>query len=458
MFSVAQLASCGGSGDDGRTLFGQGLEEMNNGNIPAAYNKFHRALTAFGEQGDSVGMFESKAYISLLCSTIGENDEGQRLVSSTPYFHVKRPGNYSSQYYWRMKAYYAFTLDSNYLAAAGYINNLLALDSVDFPDDKAYLYMDKANLAEMLLMTGQTGRAWNIIRGIEAKPLENDIYLSQTYYIHARLLDREGQADSACAYARRSMGYSAKYDAPDNEANAMKIIMKRDSARGDIAAYIAQRNAYDSLVERIRGGEILRRIAVIKERHKHDLDMMEARKEHYRRDVMLTSLALGIAALCVIVFLLYKQSRLKLKAEVAERCRLDKDIEYKRLENELLTLKMEQMKDELTRRRNDSVNVLKQVAVSDGRKDAKTRLDMLKVALQTDYAPFIQYMEKRFPQLTRNDMLILSFIRMGMTSGEAASVIGISVESYHKACYRLRKKLKVSAALGLVSFVKTIQL
>lgn len=455
--TVMLLAACGGKGDDGNVLFEQGLDEMIAGNIPVAYQKFHRAMVAFEEQGDSVGLFGSKVYIGLLCSTIGQNDEGQRLIESTPYFHVKRPRNFSSQYYWRMKAYYAFTLDSNYHAAVEYIGNLLSLDSIDYPENKAYLYMDKANLAEVLLMTGQTDKAWNIIRSLEAKPLDNDMYLSQTYYIHALLLEKEGLADSACMYARRSMKYSSKYDAPDNEANAMKIIMKRDSARGDIAAYIRQRNAYDSLSNRIRGAEVLRHIAVIQERHKYDLALMEAQKEHQERDILLLGLALCIAALCVIVFLLYKQSKLKLKTETAERCRLDKDIEYKRLENELLTLKMEQMKDELTRQRNDNENVLKQVAVSDGRKDAKTRIDMLKATLNTEHAPFLRYIEKRFPQLTHNDVLILGFIRMDMTSREAASALGISVESYYKACYRLRKKMQIDAVDGLVDFVKNVE-
>lgn len=184
---------------------------------------------------------------------------------------------------------------------------------------------------------------------------------------------------------------------------------------------------------------------------------MEAQKEHQERDILLLGLALCIAALCAIVFLLYKQSKLKLKTETAERCRLDKDIEYKRLENELLTLKMEQMKDELTRQRNDNENVLKQVAVSDGRKDARTRIDMLKATLNTEHAPFLRYIEKRFPQLTHNDVLILGFIRMDMTSREAASALGISVESYYKACYRLRKKMQIDAVDGLVDFVKNVE-
>lgn len=53
--TVMPLAACGGKGDDGNVLFEQGLDEMIAGNIPVAYQKFHRAMVAFEEQGDSAG-------------------------------------------------------------------------------------------------------------------------------------------------------------------------------------------------------------------------------------------------------------------------------------------------------------------------------------------------------------------------------------------------------------------
>lgn len=46
---------------------------------------------------------------------------------------------------------------------------------------------------------------------------------------------------------------------------------------------------------------------------------------------------------------------------------------------------------------------------------------------------------------------------MDMTSREAALALGISVESYYKACYRLRKKMQIDAVDGLVDFVKNVE-
>lgn len=314
--------------------------------------------------------------------------------------------------------------------------------------------MDKANQAEMYLMTKQTDRAWEVIRELENNPLKDDQYLSQTYYIHALLLMQEGKADSACAYARRSIEYSSRYNAPENEANAMKIIMKNDSAKGDIASYIRQRNSYDSLTNHIRGNEITHHIAVIQEQHKFDLTLKEIQRKHMERNLWFGGFTIGIGALCVIIFLIYKQNKLKLKSETAERMRLDQEIEYKKLENELLTLKMQQTKEELQKQHDDNADAIRQLATSDDRKNTNTRLKMLEATLNTNHNAFIQYINKNFPQLTHNDILILGFMRMDMKPQEIASVLGISVDSLHKAKYRLRKKLSVDSMAALTEFTK----
>ena len=446
--------ACGGSGESGRELFRQGREAMNRGNLAVAYRQLGAAAEAFGREGDSIGAFEAKANLSLLCATIGQKEEGYRLLKSTPYFHIKREGNYSSQYYLRLMAYYTFTLDGDYATAARYINRLLALDRADYPEMTTWLYMDKANLAEMYLMTGQTAKAWRIIRTLENKPLDDEMYLSQTYYIHALLLEREGKADSACAYARRSMEYSKEYNAPENEANAMRIIMRRDSARGDVAAYIRQRDAYDSLTGKIRSGEMAHGIAVMKERHKYDLALKEAQRKHTERNLWLAGLTLAAVALCAITLLLYKQNKLKLKSEKAERRRLDQEIEYKRLENELLQLKMRQAQSELERQRGDNADALRHIAQAGDRKQPKTRLEMLEAQLNTGHAGFIRRMENDYPQLTHNDMLILGFMRMGMSTQETASALGISADSCRKALYRLRKKLGINSMEELMELAK----
>lgn len=134
--SALIITGCANKKEEGQALFENGLKNMKNGNLPIAYRQIRQAVMMFEEENDSIGMFEAKTHLSLLCRVIGQKKEGYELIKSTPYFHVKRKGIYSSQYYWRMKAYYAFTLENDYKKASVCINNLLKLDSIDFPEKR----------------------------------------------------------------------------------------------------------------------------------------------------------------------------------------------------------------------------------------------------------------------------------------------------------------------------------
>lgn len=229
--------------------------------------------------------------------------------------------------------------------------------------------------------------------------------------------------------------------------------MRADSIRGDVSAYVTNRDSYDSLTNRVRGAEMAHHIAVIHEQHKYDLALKETERKHISRSLWLGGFTVVVISVSVIILLLYKQSRLRLVNEMAERRRLDSEIEYKRLENELLALKMEQARDELERSRSGNVEAIRQMAVEDGKKSPSTRLGLLEATLNTEHATFIDYIDRKFPHLTHNDKLILGFMRMGLTSHEAAAALGISVDSFQKARYRLRKKMRIASMDELQDFV-----
>ena len=290
LLTLTVLLSCETKHENGRSIFDQAMIEWENQNLPVAYRQFHRAAAAFKEEGDNVGVFEANSHLGIICGIIGQKREGYKLLKSTKYYHVKKKGNYSSQYYWRMMAYYAFTLDNDYQTALTCMKNLLELDKKDFPSKKTWLYMDMANMAEMFYVTGQTAKAWETIKRLENNPLKDDRYLSQTYYVHSMLLEKEGQTDSSRIYAKMSMEYSSRYGEMENEANALKIIMRSDSINGNLTEYIRNRDKYDSLAGVIKNGETAQRIAVIKEQYKYNRIIREAEKTHIIRILLFLSL------------------------------------------------------------------------------------------------------------------------------------------------------------------------
>lgn len=451
LLSLAVLLSCETKHESGRSIFDDAMIEWENQNLPVAYRQFHRAAAAFKEEGDDIGVFEANSHLGIICGIIGQKHEGYKLLKSTKYHHVKKKGNYSSQYYWRMMAYYAFTLENDYQTALTCMKNLLELDKKDFPGKKTWLYMDMANMAEMFYVTGQTAKAWETIRRLENNPLKDDRYLSQTYYVHSMLLEKEGQTDSSRIYAKMSMEYSSRYGEMENEANALKIIMRSDSINGNLTDYIRNRDKYDSLAGVIKSGETAQRIAVIKEQYKYNRIIRKAEKTHIIRMLLFSGLALTAIAACVIILLLYRQNKMRLKTEEEEHKRLETEVEYKKLENELISLKMNQTISELEKTKNKNAETVAQIAgEATARQAPMTRLDMLEATIDTD---FVEYLKKAYPQLTHNDILILGFMRMKIPTKETATALGISTESLQKARYRLRKKMDIESVEELLCMV-----
>ena len=135
---------------------------------------------------------------------------------------------------------------------------------------------------------GRTGRILNIL-----------------YLIHEGLLNYPVLYLSRYINANKSLYYSKQFNAPDNALNAMRIIMCRDSIKGDMNAYIKHRNTYDSLNEVNHSGEINYKIAVIQEQHKYEMLLKESERKHATKMLWMNVAAIGAAALCIIIILLY---------------------------------------------------------------------------------------------------------------------------------------------------------
>ena len=69
---------------------------------------------------------------------------------------------------------------------------------------------------------------------------------------------------------------------------------------------------------------------------------------------------------------------------------------------------------------------------------------------------FVSRLMKRFPTLSNYDVRLVTFIRLGMTSQEIASILNITMSSLHKSRYRLRKKLGLETGNDLEEMIKEL--
>ncbi|MFY9241816.1 MAG: hypothetical protein WAO74_02180 [Polaribacter sp.] len=72
------------------------------------------------------------------------------------------------------------------------------------------------------------------------------------------------------------------------------------------------------------------------------------------------------------------------------------------------------------------------------------------------YPNFKNSVYKIAPNLTANELKLVAFLRLNLSSKEISNLLNITTESVNKARYRLRKKLNLSAKEDLSNFILNI--
>ena len=167
--------------------------------------------------------------------------------------------------------------------------------------------------------------------------------------------------------------------------------------------------------------------------------------------------------LSIIAFYAIRQ---KLKRNKLEKEKVDSELAFKRKELTTHALNLA--------RKNEVLEDLKQKAESlkksgDTVIGCQQLISTINFDLQDDsnWENFSRYFEqvhkdfnsnvkKRFPELTSNELRLMSLLKMNLSSKEIANILNISQEGIKKARYRLRKKLNITSEESLQDLVLSL--
>lgn len=439
---------------DGRALLEKGINEVNRNNLPLAFSSLQQAMTALKEENDSDRMFEATVYISLLYDQIGRRDRAYDILKKTSYRDVPNYKDYASQYYLRLMGHYKAAIDRDYAAAESFTQRAIEFSREKYPGDAMYMYVDMANLAETYITAGQPGKARRLLDSLQRMgKADHQLYMSEVCYCRGLLAMGDGDTDSAARHLEASVAYSRKYNAFDNEMASLNLLAKIDSANNDLPGYIAHRTAYDSLRERVKGKEIHYKIEMLREQHKVDMLSQESARRTMSMRLALCVMFSLIAAMLAAIIYIYKDSKTKQKLGRLERQRLDDAVERERLEKELLQLKMKQQGEMLDHTYKENIVMGMKLAEQGAGSESVKPMERALKEMDKD---FIHKVETLFPMLSRNDIRLMSLIRMELPSGEISKILNITMDSLHKSRYRLRKKLGLGGGQSLEAFINSI--
>ena len=205
-------------------------------------------------------------------------------------------------------------------------------------------------------------------------------------------------------------------------------------------------------------------------------------------------LVVGSIAIVVLIFLIFRQQKLRLKVEnalliqqsqnyQAQKALSSVEVSAMQTENDLLNQKLEHRRLEFA---NVAMNItnqkefLQQVLASlDEIRDSKDtpecdrKMDELQLILRqkmsfTDETEefyskiqltdreFRQKIVSQFPGITEQEKKLAMLLRLNLSSKEISSMLGISAKSVEISRYRLRKRLNLKQGENLIQFIQNL--
>ena len=209
------------------------------------------------------------------------------------------------------------------------------------------------------------------------------------------------------------------------------------------------------------------------------LNLIRAENKLKDRQLFVSALlVLAVLIVGVLLFFFFKQKRKRMKQDAQElTIRLEKERALQQAQTELLENKLREITSYslLLSNKNQILNQIKDVNDLRAKKgidevEIKKQIDKLvKSNLTTDEywndfvvhftkinPDFFKSLQEKFPEITRNDLKLCAYIRMGMSTKQIAQMLNISYRSVDMSKYRLKKKLNLSAEDNLSTFIGTI--
>jgi DNA-binding CsgD family transcriptional regulator len=82
--------------------------------------------------------------------------------------------------------------------------------------------------------------------------------------------------------------------------------------------------------------------------------------------------------------------------------------------------------------------------------------DEFRETFEQVHQQFFDSLKRHSDDLTGNDLRLLSLIKLNLTSGDIATLLGISTDSLRVSRYRLKKKLNLGVEESLTAFVQSV--
>ncbi len=364
-----------------------------------------------------------------------------------------------------------YRVNHNYMMAKTYLDSCeLSLKKIDANEKSYYVETEKGYLAAV---EGNYEKALNTLN--ESKTFfekDSPSYLTIVYFLIGEVNKLKGDNEEAIRYYKESLRFSEMYNKHlGYKLFNYEVLSEIYYNQNNYKEAFYYKNKAQELNENIFGRksknhkhlfEIKDRYRLQKEKEKELLKEVQIEKlEDQKRIGFLQNILMGVVVVFMFLYgvLFFRNLRRKHKLEK------QKTNEVMMLKNRELTASALQLIE-----KEEFITKLKQNISKSDAVDVKSIHNMLKgfqnspggnwkefeARFTSINQSFYKKIKSKYPDLGQTDLKLCALVKLGFSSKEMSSLLGITIESVHTSRYRLRKKLRLEKGENLIDFMSTI--
>ena len=421
---------------------------------------------------DKKGIANVYILYGVLKTELGDYKNGQKYLHDALQYFININDNDRVADTWMAIGYTNFIKKKYPKAKKSFLNALGNISSDNYAG-KNMLYLNIATIYQRL---SQLDSAYYYqIKAIKNAEKSNDKYLLSTLYFNASTVKFEQkQIDSTKYYAEKGLALSKELKRYNRQIDNLLMLSQVDSVQGNITGELAIFKTIMHLKD-----------AILKQERKNIAEEMETKYSNLKKDEIIAlqdnnlsianeknKLLSGLIVFAVFSFiisliLLFTYRKLLNKSKKLhqiEKKQLAEQLKNKEKELVAIALQIEQKNTLIDK----FYYKLKQATFQseNADKELKHFLSEIKssVNIQKDidlfadrfadlHHDFITKLKKQFPELSIKEIKFLSFIKVGLSNKQIASMQNITTSAVHKMRYRIKKKLQLDKDTSIDDFI-----
>ncbi len=198
-----------------------------------------------------------------------------------------------------------------------------------------------------------------------------------------------------------------------------------------------------------------------------EIESIKFKEQQKRKESLYMLIIGGIAALLIVLGLLFNTQRLKKKNLNLEKEKLGRELEYKNKElttnvlyllkkNEFVLNILNQLKSLRYSIKPENRKIIDSIIRQMEQSTSKDVWKEFEIRFQDVHSEFYNKLIKKYPDLTPNELKLCAFLRLNMSTKEISSITFQSYNSIIMARHRLRKKLDISSNENLIAYLRQL--